>query len=262
VRVLTDPWSAGGAYEPYVGRWSRLVAEEFLAWLRLPSGARCLDVGSGTGALATAVHRAAPGAFVVGIDPSEAYVVHAQSQDKKGLYVVAGAQGLPFADRAFDAAVSGLVLNFVHDPARMLREMRRVVREEGTVAVYVWDYAGEMQMMRRFWDAAVSLDADAFDLDEGRRFPICNPPALVELFGNAGLRDVGWREIEVPTVFSDFDDYWQPFLGAQGPAPSYAMALAERDRDRLRDRLREALTTEPDGSIRLTARAWAVRGVR
>jgi hypothetical protein len=108
----------------------------------------------------------------------------------------------------------------------------------------------------------VSLDADAFDLDEGRRFPICNPPALVELFGNAGLRDVGWREIEVPTVFSDFDDYWQPFLGAQGPAPSYAMALAERDRDRLRDRLREALTTEPDGSIRLTARAWAVRGVR
>jgi SAM-dependent methyltransferase len=188
--------------------------------------------------------------------------VHAQSLDKKGLYVVAGAQGLPFADRAFDAAVSGLVLNFVHDPARMLREMRRVVREEGTVAVYVWDYAGEMQMMRRFWDAAVSLDADAFDLDEGRRFPICNPPALVELFGNAGLRDVGWREIEVPTVFSDFDDYWQPFLGAQGPAPSYAMALAERDRDRLRDRLREALTTEPDGSIRLTARAWAVRGVR
>ena len=84
----------------------------------------------------------------------------------------------------------------------------------------------------------------------------------MELFGGAGLRDVGWREIEVPTVFRDFDDYWEPFLGAQGPAPAYAMGLPDEERLRLRDRLREALTAEPDGSIRMTARAWAVRGVR
>jgi hypothetical protein len=68
------------------------------------------------------------------------------------------------------------------------------------------------------------------------------------------------RAIDVPTHFRDFDDYWTPFLGGQAPAPGYAMSLAEEQRIALREQIRRTLPIEPDGSIRLIARAWAVRG--
>jgi hypothetical protein len=114
--------------------------------------------------------------------------------------------------------------------------------------------------MRSFWDAAVELDPDAAKLDEGVRFPQCRPDALADLFAGAGLKNVEVTAIDVPTRFTNFDDYWQPFLGGQGPAPSYAMSLDEPARARLRDRIRERMPAEADGSISLIARAWASRG--
>jgi SAM-dependent methyltransferase len=154
------------------------------------------------------------------------------------------------------------VLNFVPEPAKAVAEMRRAVRPGGTVALYVWDYAGEMQLMRRFWDAVAALDPSARDLDEGRRFPICHPQRLTALLRDAGLDRVEARAIDVPTVFRNFDDYWSPFLGGQGPAPTYCAALTEDRRAQLRERLRATLPAERDGSIRLTARSFAVRGIR
>jgi hypothetical protein len=136
--------------------------------------------------------------------------------------------------------------------------MARVVRAEGVVAAYVWDYADGMELMRRFWDAAAVLDPAAAALDEGRRFPLCRPEPLAALFADAGLRDVDVRPIDIATPFRDFDDYWSPFLGGQGPAPGYAMALDEERRASLRERLRATLPAAADGSIALTARAWAV----
>ena len=115
-------------------------------------------------------------------------------------------------------------------------------------------------LMRHFWDAATALDPAAIELDEGRRFPLCRPDALEQLFIQAGLDDVEVRPIEVPTRFRDFDDYWSPFLGGQAPAPSYNMSLSERHRARLRDKIRSGLPIEDDGSIYLVARAWAVKG--
>jgi hypothetical protein len=114
--------------------------------------------------------------------------------------------------------------------------------------------------MRHFWDAAVALDPAAGDLDEGRRFPLCRPEPLRALFHAAGLRDVATRAIDVPTYFRDFNDYWSPFLGGQGPAPGYAMSLTAVRRAALRDRIQARLPFESDGSIQLIARAWAVRG--
>jgi hypothetical protein len=144
----------------------------------------------------------------------------------------------------------------------MLAEMRRAVRKGGAVAVYVWDYAGKMQLMRHFWNAASALDPAARDFDEGRRFPVCNPAALTQLFQGAGLREVTTRPIDVSTDFKDFDEYWTPFLGAQGPAPGYAMSLSEERRAKLRERIYNSLPFALDGSIPLVARAWAVRGVK
>jgi SAM-dependent methyltransferase len=182
--------------------------------------------------------------------------------DARARFAVGDARALPVPPAAFDATVSGLVLNFVPAPAAAVAEMARVTRPDGAVAAYVWDYAGEMQLMRHFWAAAAALDPAARELDEGRRFPLCRPAPLAALFGAAGLTAVAVRAIDVPTHFRDFDDYWTPFLGGQGPAPGYCLSLGEEQRARLRERLRAGLPVDPDGAIRLIARAWAVRGRR
>jgi SAM-dependent methyltransferase len=172
------------------------------------------------------------------------------------------AQELPVKDGEFDAAISGLVLNFVPQPEKMVSEMRRAVRDSGTVALYVWDYAGKMQMMRHFFNAASALDPAAYELDEGRRFTICDPKSLTALFQQAGLKQVESRSIDIDTDFKDFDDFWSPFLGGQGPAPSYVMSLSEEKRAQLRERLRDSLPIAIDGSIPLVARVWAIKGMK
>lgn len=259
-----DKWSAGDTYEPYVGRWSRLVAAEFVDWLAVGRGARWLDVGCGTGALTrTILDRASP-RQVIGVDASEAFLGFARNsiRDPRVEFRIGDARALPVDEASFDGAVAGLVLNFVPEPAKALAEMSRAVRRGGIISVYVWDYPGEMQLMRRFWNAAAALDPAARELDEGRRFPICNPEALRVLFAEAGLREIRDRAIDVPTVFRDFDDYWSPFLGGQGPAPGYCVSLPEAKREALRQKLHAELPIASDGSIHLTARALAVRGFR
>jgi SAM-dependent methyltransferase len=257
-----DVWAAGARYEPYVGRWSRLVAAEFLDWLAPAVQRDWLDVGCGTGALTDVILQRTQPRTVRGVDLAAGFVEYARAhvRDPRATFEVADAQSLPVESGGFDVAVSGLALNFVPQPLLAVREMARAVCAGGTVAAYVWDYAGTMELIRHFWDAAVALDPAALALDEGRRFPLCQPDPLVELFTQAGLRGVQARGIDVPTRFRDFDDYWSPFLGGQGPAPGYAMSLDEARRDALRERLRARLPIAADGSIPLIARAWAIRG--
>jgi len=259
-----DNWSSGDLYEVYMGRWSRHVAHEFIQWLALPAGLRWLDVGCGTGALSQTILQHVKPALIKGIDRSADFVDFARghAQDERVQFEVGDAEALTDDQEMFDAVVSGLVLNFIPHPGRALAEMTRVSRSGGVVGVYVWDYAEGMQFIRHFFDAAIALDPGAIEHDEGPRFPICHPDALRHLFESAGLQNVEVRPIEVPTVFRDFDDYWSPFLGGQGPAPGYAMSLTEEQRDALRERIRAELPHDAKGSIPLSARAWAVRGRR
>jgi SAM-dependent methyltransferase len=261
---LPDAWAVAAAYERYMGRWSRGVAVEFVTWLGVPPGASWLDVGCGTGALSDIIlDTAAPGRLI-GVDPSYAFVREARGRhgDPRVRFTVGDAQDAPLLPERFDSVVSGLVLNFLPDQQKALDGMQRVVRPGGVVAAYVWDYAGRMDLIRYFWDAAAALDPGAVDLDEGRRFPVCRPERLERLFAGAGLTVVESRSIDVPTRFRDFDDYWLPFLGGQGPAPGYALSLDGGQRSRLAGRLRAALPVDAGGSISLVARAWAVRGRR
>ncbi|HYG53723.1 MAG TPA: class I SAM-dependent methyltransferase [Burkholderiales bacterium] len=257
-----DVWAAGDLYEPYVGRWSRVVARDFLSWLAVPRDREWLDVGCGTGALSQLILAQCEPRRVRGIDSSPGFVDYARGHcnDPRVSFDVGDAQSLQVPDGSFDAAVSGLVLNFVPQPERAAAEMRRAVRAGGIVAAYVWDYAGKMELMRYFWDAAVELNPAAKSADEGVRFPLCRPENLEKLFVEARLHRVQVRAIDAPTVFRDFEDYWTPFLGGQAPAPGYCMSLSEDARAALRERIRARLPIGADGSIALIARAWAVKG--
>lgn len=255
-------WAQGNFYEPYVGRWSRLVGKDLLTWLNVSPQRDWLDVGCGTGALTETILRHADPRSVTSIDLSPGFIEYAKVHvyDPRASFQVGDAQDLPVGPANFHVAVAGLMLNFVPQPRLAVAEMARAVRPGGAVAAYVWDYAGRMEMMRYFWDAAAALDPEALDLDEGRRSPICLPGPLTALFAQVGLRDIDVRAIDVPTHFRDFDDYWSPFLGGQGPAPAYAMSLNEERRNALREHIRAALPASKHGAIDLVARAWAVRG--
>ena len=260
---MPDTWDDGATYEPYIGRWSRAVAQRFIDWLALPEGAGWLDFGCGTGALSQTILARANPRIVVGCDRSPGYVAFAQSQttDPRVRFGLAELPELPQVANGFDAAVAGLVLNFLPVPLDGVLAMQSRVKPHGTVAAYVWDYAEGMELIRRFWDAAIALDPTARQLDEAERFPSCRPEPVALLFLMAGLQDVAVRSIDVPTVFQNFDDYWLPFLGGQGPAPGYARSLSPERLAQLRETLRGWLPSAPDGTIALTARAWAVKGI-
>jgi SAM-dependent methyltransferase len=261
---VEDVWQRADSYERYIGRWSRGIAREFVAGLAVEAGGVWVDVGCGSGALTAAILGAAAPVRVVAVDRSIEFVDDSRGllADSRVAFAAADAVALPFVSSRADAVVSALVLNFVPRPDAALREMLRCVRPGGAVAVYVWDYAEGMEPIRRFWDAAAALDPDAEALDEAKRFPLCNPRALEDLFRGAGAAEVRVSSITIPTRFHDFHDFWSPFLGGQGPAPTYTVYLPEPRRIALRERLRETLPASAGGAIELRARAWVARGTR
>lgn len=259
---VRDRWAEAAAYEDFMGRWSRALAPRFVSWIGAPAGLHWLDVGCGTGALAAALcERAAP-ASVTGCDPSAAFVEAARerSADPRASFVVAGTGGLPPRAGGYGGVASLLALNFFPDAPAALREMVALAAPRGFVAACVWDYAGGMALLRRFWDAVVALDPAVRPLDEGVRFPLCAPEALTALCDGAGLAHVRAAPLEIPTTFSSFEDYWRPMLGGTGPAPSYVATLDDRRRAALVDELERTLPAAADGTIALHARAWAVCG--
>jgi SAM-dependent methyltransferase len=257
----SDTWQRGDAYERYMGRWSRQLAPRFLQWLDAPPDRRWLDVGCGTGALSAAIVAACAPRSVTGVEPSEGFLATARRHLPASVVLhQAAADKLPLPDAEVDVAVSGLVLNFVPDAVAALREIARVTTPGGTVAAYVWDYAGCMELIRFYWDAAAQVDPQARQQDHAERFPLCHPDALTAAFDAAGLQHVQVTGIDLPMRFAGFDDYWTPFLGGQGPAPAHAMSLDEPARTRLRELLRARLPIQADGSLTLRSRAWAVQG--
>ena len=257
-----DHWAEGTAYEAYMGRWSRAAARAFMSWLDPEPGLQWLDFGCGTGALSAAVIQSSDPESVTGCDPSASFIAYAsaQNRDPRLSYQVATLEDLPQTPGGYGGIVSGLVLNFIADPVEAIKSMMKRMRPGGLVAAYVWDYAGRMDFLRTFWDTAVTLDAAAEPLDEGRRFPLCRPECLENTFREAGLSRVRTDAIDIPTLFNTFSDYWEPFLAGTGPAPNYVAALTAGQRNQLAARLKRRFDPADGGKIQMTARAWAVRG--
>jgi SAM-dependent methyltransferase len=258
-------WGNADAYDAYMGRWSRPVAEAALAWLGPSPGRSWLDVGCGTGAVTEVILDAADPRKVLGVDPSADFLATCEAQitDPRVRFAVGDAAALPVANDAYDVVLAGLVLHFVPDPPPAIREMARAAAPDGTVAAYVWDFAGERQFTRYFWRAATDLDPAAAEEDPARVCSLCHPEPLAALFAGAGLQAVTVQAVAVPIVFRDFDDYWRPhLLGGSSPAQRYVISLAEEQRTALRERLHTTLPIADDGSIPLLGRLWAVRGTK
>ncbi len=248
---------AGDAYERFMGRWSRRLAPLLIDFGEVGAGQAVLDVGSGTGALTRAALDV-PGVRVTGVDPAPHYIDYARDHvdDARVRFVLADARTLPFPDSTFDRALSLLVLNFVPDPGRALREMVRVTRPGGVVAAAVWDYGHGMEMLRAFWDEAVALSPDAPD---ERGMPLSRDGELAALWRLHGLDNIEETPLDIEMAFTSFDDYWQGFLGGQGPAGAFTAALTDPQRETLRTRLRDRLSPSEEG-FTLRATAWAARG--
>ncbi|MFT3696654.1 MAG: class I SAM-dependent methyltransferase [Kofleriaceae bacterium] len=241
------------AYEQFMGRWSRLIDEPLVTFAGVSSGQAVLDVGSGTGELAVAVRDR--GGVVTGIDLSPDFVSYAKQHAPGITFAVGDAQKLAFAPATFDVSLSLLVLNFVPDPATAVREMARVTKPGGTIAAAVWDYSGDMEMLRIFFEEATALDPSAKD---ERATPLGKPGALAQLFRSNGFDHVEEAPLVVELRFASFDDYWKPFLLGTGPAGAYMKTLSADRREALAARLRRRLG---DGAFTLKARAWAVKAL-
>ena len=257
-----ENWGSAGPYELYVGRWSRKIAVEFLDWIGVPQKSAWADVGCGTGALTQCILDRCDPHSISAIDKADGFIAKARQTiaDPRVTFGTGDATELLWENREFDATVSGLVLNFVPDSRRMTSEMVRVTKPGGKVAAYVWDYAGGMEMMRHFWDAAIVVSPEDSKLDQAERFPICQPEPLKALFTDLELKAVSARSIEIPTVFKNFDDYWIPFLGKQGAAPTYLASVSDEIVEKIRACLEGHLPRSADGTIPLRARASAVQG--
>ena len=219
-KKVSDTWARGDPYEQYVGRWSRRVAPLFLSWLGVPPERKWLDVGCGTGALCAAILDHCSPSSVTGVEPSEGFLQKAREHlARRAVLHQGSATAIPLDDASVDAVVSGLVLNFVPDQRAALVEMARVTGNGGTIGAYVWDYAGKMELMQIFWDAAVELDSEAARIEEGLRFPLCRPMALTELFASIRLKGIAVTAIDIPTPFCAFRRLLAAIPGRPGTLP-------------------------------------------
>jgi SAM-dependent methyltransferase len=248
------------AYDRLVGRYSYALAGSLADAAGIEAGSSVLDVGAGSGAgTRRLVELVGPGR-VAAVEPSEPFVDALRERLPGADVRRASAESLPFEDNAFDAVLTALVVNFMEDPLAGAGEMRRVTRPGGAVAGCVWDYGGEMTLLRVFWDAATGLDPDlAAVADERSRMRFARAGELGGLWRQAGLQDVEEGELVVSAGYESFDDLWEPFTLGAGPAGAYAASLDPGRQDALRDDYRRRLAV-PNGAFQLEARAWFAVG--
>jgi SAM-dependent methyltransferase len=266
-QAMSSTFTASDAegYERMMGRWSRLLASPFLDFARLATDGSVLDVGCGTGSLSR-VAKSRPGrGKIVGVDLSEPFVEHAKKtvQDARFTFEVCDATELKFTDHAFDQAVSMLVLNFVPDCMKALREMKRVTRAGGTVCAAVWDFEGGLTMNRILWDAAAALDSKASEM-RGKAWsaPLIRKGEMAQAFREVGLESVEENDILVWMRFTSFADWWEPFLAAHGMVSAYVSSLTAEAQAQLEAVVRGAYCAgRADGERSYSAVAHAVRGI-
>jgi len=248
-------------YDRFMGRYGDALGRALADEAGVGRGARALDVGAGTGKLTRVLAERLGEENVAAVDPSEPFVAALRSRFPAADVSPATAEELPFPDDSFDGVFAQLVVNFMRDPERGVAEMRRVARHGGIVAGAVWDYRGRMTVLRTFWEAAAAIDERGAEArDERTRMRFGNPEEILELWQGTGL-DVRGGEIVVSASYEDFDDLWDPFLAAVGPAGDFVVSLEPEAQEALREEYRQRLGA-PEGPFELEARAWYAVGTK
>jgi SAM-dependent methyltransferase len=242
------------AYDRFMGRYSKPLAPGFADFAGIERDLHVLDVGCGPGALTAELVRRLDPEHVTAVDPSERFVAALRERQPAVDVRRAPAEGLPFEDGTFDAALAQLVVHFMTEPVTGLREMARVTRTGGVVAACVWDHADGRGPLGVFWRAARDLDPDVQDES---RLAGSRGGDLGRLFREAGLVEIQESTLSVVVEHPTFDAWWDPFTLSVGPAGDHVAGLDEERRAALRDRCRELLPAAP---FSLTALAWAARG--
>ncbi|WP_033290978.1 class I SAM-dependent methyltransferase [Amycolatopsis jejuensis] len=240
-------------YDRFMGRYAPTLSVALADCADVHEGMRVLDVGCGPGGLTGEL--SARAAEVAAIDPAPQFVAACRDRNPGADVREGVAEKLPWADDAFDAALSSLVIGFMRDPDAGVREMARVTRPGGVVAVCMWDVAtGGMRMLGLFWDAVQRLRPDV----EGEAWmPGGAEGDIAERFTRAGLRDVTSGALTAHADYTGFDDFWEPFTLAVGPAGQYLRSQPEREQAAIREECRRLV---PDGAFTLEARAWYALG--
>jgi ubiquinone/menaquinone biosynthesis C-methylase UbiE len=255
----------GAAYERFIGRWSRRVADRIAETVVFDGAGALLDVGCGSGSLAAAFAARHPKRQIVGIDVATPYLDFARArEDLKAVeFLQQDAQEIAFPDDSFDGAGALIALNFMSDPLKAAREMARVVRPGGTLVAAAWDFRGGLVYQRLLWDTAAAIDPVAAQTrDKIFSNPLALPDGIANLWRSAGLEDVDRQSVTVRMDFANWDDYWQPLLGGQGPVGGYVAALERDVQERVRSAVRAAfLSGDVDGPRSLTATSWVVTGL-
>jgi ubiquinone/menaquinone biosynthesis C-methylase UbiE len=242
-------------YDRFMGRYAPTLAAALADAAGVTAGMRVLDVGCGPGGLTREVAARVGADNVAAIDPAPQFAEACRERNPGADVRVGVAEDLPWSDGAFDAALASLVLGFMGDPDQGVREMARVTRPGGTVAACMWDIAtGGMTMLAIFWSAVREVEPGATG---ERRMAGTAEGDIAERFRRAGLRDVVDGALAARADYVGFDDFWEPFLLAVGPAGQYLRSLSDDRQARVREACRAAL---PDGPFSLDARAWYARG--
>ena len=257
-------WQDGAAYERFMGKWSRLVGRLFVEWLQVAPQRRWLDVGCGTGAFTEVILAVCDPALVVAFDPSERHVAYARSQicDQRVELRVGDATSIDCNDDQFDVATAALVLNFIPDRARAVAQMARVVRPDGLVAAYVWDFGGRRNVSQHLGDA---LSVAAPDREMAARTLLqansTRAEALAHLFRSVGLTRIITKSLNTVATFGNFEDYWDSNTGFDSPLGKACRALPPERLQALQTELRRALPTDDKGRIAFAISALAVQGM-
>lgn len=250
-------------YDGYMGRWSRRLAPLFLDFSGTKDGEKVLDVGCGTGSLVFSLIDRCNVAAVEAIDYEEAFVaaLNRQNTDTRITARQGDACALPFRDHEFDRALSLLVLHFVSDAQKAIREMRRVVKPGGVVAASVWDNYGGMPAQRIFWDSFAAIEPLAVPRRATSTIrPMTRPGELAGAFADAGLVDVKETMLTIRMDFETFDDYWLPLLHGQGTLAQFISELPASASGTVKAKVLEAyLCGGADGPRSFASVAWAVR---
>ena len=257
-------WNNSSFYNDFMGRWSMRVAQLFLSWLNENhslQNKKWIDVGCGTGALTFEILKQTNPESVLGVDSSPEYLPKSSSTTTLS-FRRGSSSDLPVKSEQFDYAVSALALNFMPNHDQCIKEMMRVLKKNGILSLYVWDYKEQMEFLRYFWDSAIEAIPRSKDFDEGEKFPICRREALKELFEKNTLTNIEMKDLIIQTEFRNFEDYWIPFLRGQGPSGEFLTSLNEKERNLIKNKLLEKLPYSEDGTITLKARSFAIKGVK